>query len=356
MKELNLFSVAGGIIGGLLTFLFGGFDKLLYSLIALIVIDYVTGITKGVFTKSLSSKLGAVGIYKKILVLVIIVVAVLIQNVVFELTHINVPLREPIIVFFICNEGISILENAAEFIPIPDKLKRVLLQLRKSNDSDEPSEMGGGAMTFDEFVKKYLGKATDIDGVSGVQCVDLAKMYIEKVLGIKPQSIGNAHAYYDDFNDTYLRKYFKRIPYKKGVKSQKGDLVVWGRIYNGTSKYGHIAIATGMQTDTHIRTYDQNWKGKAMKEVNHSLDGIAGFLRPFDRSGLEKQYFIPDATVKSDCVVYSDNKLSSETGRLEKGERVKIRFKGRVLAIVQYNIKDGYKVGLVSLNNLKPDK
>ena len=57
-------------------------------------------------------------------------------------------------------------------------------------------------MTFSEFIKKYLNKSTDYDDVSGVQCVDLAKHYIDKVIGVKPQSIGNANCYYDDFNET----------------------------------------------------------------------------------------------------------------------------------------------------------
>lgn len=137
MKELNVPSIIGGVIGGVLSFLFGGFDKLLYSLIALIIIDYITGVTKSFFTKTLSSKLGAVGIYKKALIFIIVIVAVIIQNVVADILNITIPLREPIIVFFICNEGISILENAAEFIPIPDKLKDVLLQLRKANEQDD---------------------------------------------------------------------------------------------------------------------------------------------------------------------------------------------------------------------------
>ena len=167
----------------------------------------------------------------------------------------------------------------------------------------EQTEMGG-ALSFDEFVKKHLGKGTDYDGFAGVQCVDLAKIYIAEVLGIKPQSIGNAHAYYDDFDNTYLKKYFIRIPYKKGVKSKCGDLVVWGKKYNGTSKYGHIAIATGEQSDTHIVTYDQNWGGKEMKKVRHSLDGVAGFLRPIDRSSIDppKRYY-PRYTGKSVSIV-----------------------------------------------------
>ena len=141
-------------------------------------------------------------------------------------------------------------------------------------------------MTYNEFVKKYLGKATDYDKTAGVQCVDLAKLYIDKVIGAKPQSIGNANCYYDDFNETYLKKYFTRIKYKKGVKSQKGDLVIWGIKYNGTSKNGHIAIATGTQTSSTITTYDQNFGEKAMHKVVHSLKGILGFLRPKNQKNI----------------------------------------------------------------------
>ena len=141
-------------------------------------------------------------------------------------------------------------------------------------------------MTYNEFVKKYLNKATDYDGVSGVQCVDLAKLYIDKVIGVKPQSIGDAYCYWQDFNETYLKKYFTRIVYKKGVKSQKGDLVVWGKKYNGSSKYGHIAIATGEQTKKTISTYDENFGVKEMKLIKHNLKGISGFLRPKNQKNI----------------------------------------------------------------------
>ena len=215
-------------------------------------------------------------------------------------------------------------------------------------------------MTFDEFVKKYLGKGTDYDDYAGVQCVDLAKLYIDKVLGVKPQSIGNAHAYNDNYETTYLKKYFDRIPYKAGAKPQKGDLVVWGKKYNGTSKYGHIAIATGEYNDKGIYTYDQNWgKTKALKnmrKVFHPWDGIACFLRPKNQSNIRKPFFTPDATVKNECDVYADNTQRVPTGHLLKGEKVKVRFKGKVLAFIQYNTADGYKVGLVKLKDLKIDK
>lgn len=154
----------------------------------------------------------------------------------------------------------------------------------------ESEELGAGEkMTFSAFVKNYLGKGTDYDGVYGVQCVDLAKLYIDKVLGVKPESIGNAYCYYDDFYNTYLKRYFLLIPYAKGVKAQKGDLVVWGKKYNGKSEHGHIAIATGVQDADSITTYDQNWGGAQMKKVTHSLTGLKGFLRPIEQENINPE-------------------------------------------------------------------
>ena len=41
-------------------------------------------------------------------------------------------------------------------------------------------------MTYQEFVNKYNGVGTDYDGVAGVQCVDLIKLYLNKVFGLNP--------------------------------------------------------------------------------------------------------------------------------------------------------------------------
>lgn len=126
MKYFNGFSVVGGAVGGALVFMFGGFDTLLDALLVLVALDYLTGLIKAIYTKTVSSDIGFKGLLKKILIFIVVVVAVVIQRVLNN----AIPLREVAIVFFICNEGISILENAAEFIPIPKKLKDVLLQLR----------------------------------------------------------------------------------------------------------------------------------------------------------------------------------------------------------------------------------
>ena len=175
-------------------------------------------------------------------------------------------------------------------------------------------------MTYNAFIKKYLNKETDYDRVSGVQCVDLAELYIDKVIGVRPQAIGDAHCYYDDFYKTYLKKYFTRIKYKKGVMSQRGDLVVWGIGYNGRSKYGHIALATGEQTSSTIITYDQNYGEKGMHMVVHTLIGVEGFLRPIDQKNIALYPEIPAGTYKLTGIrgVYKD--WGSKSGRKQVSE------------------------------------
>jgi len=123
-KWFNRLSVAFGYIGGIICYFLGGWDKLLSTLITLIVIDYGTGVIKAMYKHELSSSVGFRGILKKVIMLTFVIACVALQNV------INLPIREIVIMFFICNEGISIIENTGEIIPIPDKLKNVLQRLR----------------------------------------------------------------------------------------------------------------------------------------------------------------------------------------------------------------------------------
>lgn len=139
-------------------------------------------------------------------------------------------------------------------------------------------------MTYEEFVNNYNGKAIDYDGVAGVQCVDLAKIYLDKVFGIKAGAWGNAHAYYDNFNNiAELRNNFDRIANTASFVPRKGDICVWSKSMNG---YGHIAIATGEGNTSYFYTYDQNWNGKAMKKVQHNYKYFSGVLRAIEEKQL----------------------------------------------------------------------
>lgn len=130
-KFFNLFSIITGAIGGFFVSLFGGFDVMIKTILLFAVLDYFTGIVKAIYKKELSSAIGFKGLVKKVMVFVVVAVAYNVQ----KLTGDIIPLREVVIVFFICNEALSILENAAEFINIPPQLRAVLLQLRDKNDT-----------------------------------------------------------------------------------------------------------------------------------------------------------------------------------------------------------------------------
>ena len=134
-KYFNHISIVIGIIGGFFASFFGGWDILLKTILFLAIMDYITGWIKGIYEKNLSSEVGFRGILKKIVMFIIIATSYHIQTLLSN----NIPVREVVIMFYIANEGLSLLENAAIFIPIPERLKNILLQLRDKtiNKKDE---------------------------------------------------------------------------------------------------------------------------------------------------------------------------------------------------------------------------
>lgn len=130
-KIFNIISVIVGLIGGIAVYCFGSFDVLLGTMLVLTVFDYITGLLKAVALKRLSSEIGFVGLIKKVIMYIVIATAVVTGRLMGNI----VPLREVVITFFICNEGLSLLENASEFVKIPPRLKEVLLQLREGENN-----------------------------------------------------------------------------------------------------------------------------------------------------------------------------------------------------------------------------
>lgn len=140
MKEIwNKVQAALTVAGGFVGWFLGGFDGFLYALITFVVIDYITGVFCAIIDKNLCSKIGAKGIFKKVLIFVLVGIGnVLDSNVLGAVgnTNANV-LRTAVIFFYLSNEGISILENAAHIgLPIPEKLKDVLKQLHKREEDE----------------------------------------------------------------------------------------------------------------------------------------------------------------------------------------------------------------------------
>lgn len=122
------FAFAGGILGCS----FGGFDSLIYALMAFVAIDYITGILLAIHNKKISSEVGYKGIIKKFLIFLIVSMGNIIDNYIFGTGS---TLRTLIIMFYLANEGFSILENAGQLgVPIPKKLKDAIQKLNSSND------------------------------------------------------------------------------------------------------------------------------------------------------------------------------------------------------------------------------
>ena len=113
----------------------GGCDGLLYALIALAVVDYITGVMCAVTDHKLSSEIGFKGIFKKVLIFVLVGVAnILDVNVIGN----GSVLRTAVIFFYISNEGVSVLENATHLgLPVPEKVKVVLQQLHDRVEEDQ---------------------------------------------------------------------------------------------------------------------------------------------------------------------------------------------------------------------------
>jgi len=131
---LTFLQMAFAAIGGWLGWFLGGYDGFLYALIIFVVVDYVLGVMCAVLEKHLSSDVGARGIFKKVVIFSLVGVAYIIdQNIIGD----GSAIRNAIIFFYLSNEGISIIENASRLgLPIPEKLRGILEQLRDGGDKD----------------------------------------------------------------------------------------------------------------------------------------------------------------------------------------------------------------------------
>lgn len=124
----NIFKNIMAGICTILSFLFGDMEGMLIALIALIILDYISGVIAAAVEKRLSSEVGAKGIAKKIFMLLIVALANIVDINVIGDGHV---LKTVTVVFYICNECISLVENAGRIgVPVPKKLLDVLEQLR----------------------------------------------------------------------------------------------------------------------------------------------------------------------------------------------------------------------------------
>ena len=136
MKEFwTTIQVVFAGIGGWLGWFLGGCDGLLYALLAFVVIDYITGIMCAVVDKKLSSEVGFKGIFKKVLIFALVGMGHILDT---RIIGAGLVLRTAVIFFYLSNEGVSLLENAAYLgLPVPQKLKSVLEQLHDRSEKED---------------------------------------------------------------------------------------------------------------------------------------------------------------------------------------------------------------------------
>ena len=128
MKEFwNMVQLVFTVIGGWLGYFLGGCDGLLIALVIFAAVDYITGVMCAINDQKLSSEVGFRGICRKVLIFILVGIANILD---VEVIGTGSVLRTAIIFFYLSNEGVSLLENAAHLgLPVPQKLKDVLEQL-----------------------------------------------------------------------------------------------------------------------------------------------------------------------------------------------------------------------------------
>ena len=136
MKEFwNMIQFVFAGIGGWLGYFLGGCDGLILALLAFVIIDYITGVMCAVSDKKLSSAVGFKGICRKVLIFLLVGIANILD---VQVIGTGSVLRTAVIFFYISNEGVSLMENAAHLgLPVPEKIKLVLEQLHDRSENED---------------------------------------------------------------------------------------------------------------------------------------------------------------------------------------------------------------------------
>jgi toxin secretion/phage lysis holin len=131
-QAINWGKIVLAAIGGSLAWVYGAWDPLFAVLLAFVALDYVSGVACGAAEGKLSSAIGFKGLVKKMGIVIIVAVACLLDRIV---PAANGALRSATCMFFVANEGISILENWAKIgLPLPDAIRKALLQLKDGGE------------------------------------------------------------------------------------------------------------------------------------------------------------------------------------------------------------------------------
>lgn len=141
----NLYKIAAAAAGAVISF-FTGIPVIMWVLIAMMTLDYVTGLMTGMMGVSskteggkLSSRAAFDGLMRKIMIFLVVILSVLVDLAVQYGAGVTFnAVTGATCLWFIASEGVSVLENAAELgVPIPGILRKALEVLRDSSGDAE---------------------------------------------------------------------------------------------------------------------------------------------------------------------------------------------------------------------------
>lgn len=131
--QIIINSIAGAV-GAVLGFMYGEVNGLFWALIAFMATDYITGVVVAAINKQLSSEVGFRGLAKKLMILVFVSLGHIADMYVLGGTPVAM---SAVMLFYIANEGLSIIENAGNLgLPVPKKLKDIMAQLKKESEEE----------------------------------------------------------------------------------------------------------------------------------------------------------------------------------------------------------------------------
>ena len=131
--QIIINSIAGAV-GAVLGFMYGEVTGLFWALIAFMALDYITGVVVAAINKQLSSEVGFRGLAKKLMILVFVSLGHIADMYVLGGTPVAM---SAVMLFYIANEGLSIIENAGNLgLPVPKKLKDIMVQLKKESEEE----------------------------------------------------------------------------------------------------------------------------------------------------------------------------------------------------------------------------
>ncbi|CDC49329.1 toxin secretion/phage lysis holin [[Eubacterium] siraeum CAG:80] len=132
--QIIIDSIAGAV-GAVLGFMYGEVTGLFWALIAFMALDYISGVIVAIIEKRLSSEVGFRGLAKKFLILVFVAVGHIADTYILGGTP---AAMSAVMLFYMANEGISIIENAAALgLPVPKKITGLMEQIRNKSESEE---------------------------------------------------------------------------------------------------------------------------------------------------------------------------------------------------------------------------